>query len=886
MPEPHTIVGLPRWARFLLAMMPLGIARDEVGADFAELFNDRRSSYGGWYAHRRLAADITSLWRRVGYGGHMSQDLRFAFRLFRKHPGPVWVAVLGLGLAIGVVTTAFSLLNATRLRPYGMDDPDSVVQVTQPQHGRYFAQWSYARFLEMQRSTSLVGIEAAMEESARISVRAGDEGVAARPMSFVSGGYLELLGGRTMLGRSLTRDDDLPSATPVVVISHRLWVTQFEANPDVLGRPLWFNGSPATVVGVMRPGFSAPGYIQPLAWAPFAAFDDLLKVAQSYTVSGRVPASMLGDPFSASARTQVDVVARLRADIPAAIAEQELSSIVNAAAAVPASAKPTPPINVRLFSAASPIEGPDAAESWLEVASLLGLVGLVLAVACANAANLLLASAATRSREIGVRLALGASRRRLWMQMITESVLLGVLASTAGLFLAWWLAPVVANLVALDPGIDVTPDGRVIFFAAAVAVVCGLGAAVAPARFGSRGRIVDVLQVQGAFGGRAMPSRLRSSFLGGQAAVSMLLLAAAALLGRTALHIVGTDVGFDSTQVLSVTLTTPAAGFDEALYLQRAQDALRALPSVAAVGMTQRRPFGGSTRYLSDRAAAFSVLLQETDAGFFQAAGVRLLRGRLFTDPEVRSGAAVAVVSESVANRSLARRDPIGQPLSSVFPVSADRDAIIVGVVGDVMLFRPRAEAVGTVFTPIARVDASKEGTPTLVVRTANPAALARVVEDTLRPLDARARAATWVLQNDVDAVTGSHRMLVWVAVPVAALSLLLAILGVYGVTSFVVTRRTGEVSVRMALGATVADVSRLLVRDSLRPVAIGVVVGLLSALAAGQVFRSVLPGISPHDPLAIGAAATVLTLAAFLAVLLPIRAVARVDPAVALRQS
>jgi putative ABC transport system permease protein len=629
--------GLPVWSRLVLALVPLREGRGEVESDFAELFEDRRMRYGRWYAHRRLFIDIASLWRGTPRGGHVLQDLRFGLRLFRKHPLPVGLAIAGLALSIGVVTAVFSLVNATKLKPFGMDDPSTVVQVTRSRfEGRLQdASWPYLRFLDMRAGTAFSSVEASMADQIRISTSAASESGPEREVLFVSGGYLPALGGRASIGRSLTAADDQPAAPPVIVVSHEFWTTELGADPGVVGSTLWVSSGPATVVGVMREDFSSPAYKKPVAWVPFAAFDDLVGVAETYTVNGRTPPSMAGEPFSATSRTLVNVHARLAPGVSMPVAEANVAAVIHAAeAAADPKAKPSV---VRLFSAARPIDGPRAAESWLEIASILGIVGLVLAVACANAANLLLAAAATRSREIGVRLALGATTRRLLAQMVSESVFLGLVAGVLGFVFALWFSPLLGLLVGIDSPVSLVPDGRVLVFAIGVAVLCGLGAGIAPARFGARGNLLAVLQSQGGGSGRtAVPSRLRSSFVGFQAAVSMLLLVAGALLARTAMHMTRIDVGFDADRLLSVTVTTPETGFDEAAYYRRAVEVIEAVPGVERVGLSALRPFGNMVRTVrpADANDAYSLYVSQTDARYFPAAGIRLLRGRFFTDEE------------------------------------------------------------------------------------------------------------------------------------------------------------------------------------------------------------------------------------------------------------
>ena len=895
---------LPAWSRFVLAAVPMRESRGEVESDFAELFIDRSARYGRWYAHRRLSGDIVSLWRGTPRGGRVFQDLRFGLRLFRKHPVPVGLAVMGLALAIGVVTAVFSLVNATMLRPFDMDDPSTVVQVTRPRP--WDGQWPYLRFLEMRGATAVSSVEASMEDQARVSTTAAADSTPERDVLFVSGGYLQTLGGRAALGRSLTPADDVPDAPPVVVVSHELWTAELGSDVSAIGATLWIDGAPATIVGVLQERFGAPVRKKPYLWAPFSAFDDLVGVAQTYTINGRTPTSLAGQPFTPTSRTLVQVIARLAPGVPMAAAEDNVAAVIHAAEArADPKAKPTV---VRLFSAASPIDGPRAGESYLEIAAILGLVGLVLAVACANTANLLLAAAATRTREIGVRLALGATKRRLLAQMVTESLALGLIAGAMGFLFAWWFSPVLGVMVGIETGVSLTPDLRVLAFAIAVATACGLGAGLAPARFGARGNVLAALQSQGASAGRTtVPSRLRTSFIGFQAAVSMLLLVGAALFARTALHMTRLDVGFDADRILTASVTTPQAdtkaksqmNFDESAYFRRAVEEVRAIPSVLSVGMIERRPFGGTREVVwhpgVSGSDAYTLFMNRTDAEYFPAAGIRLLRGRFFTEAESAAVAPVALISESVADHFFQGVDPIGQSLAAL-PAgerglsAPDTSATIIGIVADAMLNRVHTEGFGMIHRPLRRTGTPKAQDsmppPTLIVRSGNPRAVAREVEDVLRRLDPRVRPATWIVQDAIDTVVEDKRMMAWLAGPMAGLALILAALGVYGVTAFVASRRTQEVSVRLALGASSADVLRLLVRDGLRPVLVGLGIGLVAAIGAGRVFSSVFAGVSPNDPLAIAVSATTLLVSALVAVVIPARRAARVDPARILRES
>jgi putative ABC transport system permease protein len=800
----------------------------------------------------------------------MLWDLRFALRLFRKHPLPVGIGIGGLALAIGVVTSVFSLVNATLLRPYGMDQPSSVVSVTRPVDHRWWSHWPYQQFLRMQHEATLSSVEAALAERVRFSAAPAADGAPGRRILFVSGGYLRMLGGRASVGRALQPSDDVAGAPAVVVVSHYFWSTQFNRDPSAVGRTVWLNGSPVTVVGVLPPDFTGPTDLRPSFWAPFAAFDDV----------------GLGRSFDPTTRTLVEVVARLAPGSALRAAQDQLTAIMKRSNTAAATADaPVPVTVVRLSNAASPIHGPDAGESYVAIACIFAVVGFVLAMACANMANLLLAGAATRSREIGIRLALGSTTTRLVRQLISESLLLALTAGGLGLLFAVWFVPILGSIIQMPSDFAATPDGRVLFFAMAIAMVCGLGAGISPARYGARGDVLSALRSQSGRSGRAaVPSRRRTSFVAFQSAVSMALLVSAALLARTAILMTRADIGFDADRMLAVSLSGPRTGFNEAAYFQIALAALREVPSVDRTSLTQYPPFGHvvERERFSHDGRSYTLYVNRSDADYFSTADLRILRGRAFTADEVAREAPVALISDGVARTFFAGTDPVGQSVAGVSAESSQAPATIIGVVADAIVARLRTQSFGTIYRPLSQ---QRPNLPSIVIRTTNPGVAARAVEDVLRPIDPRVRTTTTVVRDELDGYLGQKRMLAWLSGLVGSLALLLAALGVYGVTAFVVNQRTQEVSVRMALGATPADMRRLLVRESLRPVMIGLTVGLGAALVGSRTLAIELPGISPHDPFAVAVAAATLLVSALLAVAVPVRRVSTADPATMLRQ-
>lgn len=810
-------------------------------------------------------------------GGSMLQDFRFALRLCRKYPAPISIAVGGLALAIAVVSSVFTIVDNTMLKPYGMDDPSSVVSVGSTRmHG--FSEWRYSTFLRMREEASVSRVEAFLPNRLRFSRSAGTEGERSRGALFVSGGYFQMLGGRPEIGRPLEPSDDLPGAPLVGVVSHVFWTTELNADRSVVGKPLWLNGSAVTLVGVLRADFSGPVTTRPSIWVPLSAFDDLAGVP----------------PLDLNSTASVEVVARLAAGVSRRAAEEHLAAVVNRIAGPRTEAgHGDVRLPVQLFSAASPIDGRDATESYLGVACIFALVGLVLAVACANTANLLLAATTTRRQEMGVRLSLGASSRRLLRQMVNEGLLLAVIAGGCGALLSIWLSPLLGAAFNLPADYSTAPDLRTLMFTVAIALVCGLAAGLSPARYGSRGNVIEALKAQSGSHGSTSRSRLRTSFVGFQAAVSIFLLVAAALFARTAIVTAQTEIGFDPDHLLTVSLGGSRTGFNESAYIQAATDSVRALPSVRQVSVTQHLPWGWSLHRVrfSQGVTSYQLNVNQSDEAFFSTAGLRILRGRAFTRDEADQRAPVALVSESVARAFFVGSDPIGQQLARVPSEEFEGlPATIIGVVADAMLTPMDAQVYGSVYRPLRRLSADPaqaSSPPGFVVRTATPARAVREIEAALRQVDARVRPEIELVREAMEPYFGAKRTFALLSGPTAVVAVLLSVLGMFGVTAFAVAQRMQEVSIRLALGASAADVRRLLLQDSLRPVALGLIVGLFGALlvARGTASMFNLSGISPHDPIAVSVATCTLVIGALLAVAIPIRRVSRVAPASLLRQ-
>jgi predicted permease len=545
-----------------------------------------------------------------------------------------------------------------------------------------------------------------------------------------------------------------------------------------------------------------------------------------------------------------------------------------------------PITGVRLDPAGSRFSGSQGPVAVVVVTVVLTLVGLVVLLACVNVANLQLASALARRREIGVRLALGAARARIIRQLVTESLALGLVAGAIAFFLTIWLGPVLAAVVRLPVTVDMTPDVRVYLFLSLVSIAAGIGAGLAPARHGTRGDLLTPLKGDGPSAGSVRPSRMRSALIGVQAAASLVLVVLAALLARATISATQVDVGFDPRPLVTITPTFAAERYDAAktqAYWDVALERVRGLPNVRAASLTLYPPYAGltATRGLTRNGVRYEAYLHETLGDYFSTLGMRIVRGRAYSAAEVKAGAKVVVISETLARDFWPGQDPLGQSLA---PVDGSTDTVI-GVVSDAVTARLHARGAAALYRPLRRFDAGNGGS--LVVRTNGaPEAMLPAIRDALQRLDPRVRLNISPIATNLQKEIEEPRIMAALAGALAALALGLAVVGIYGVTTFVTGQRTREIGLRIAVGASRSDVLRLLLKDSLRPVAIGLAAGVAVALLVSRVVGVVLYGVGAQDPLAFTAAIGVLLVSAAGAVFIPARRAAGVDPAFVLRQS
>ncbi len=864
----------PRLARLLLRLRPLGTRRAEVTADLDEVFAERTAAEGADRASRRYYHDVLSLWtwnlsgRRLA--GDAVQDLGYGLRVFRRNPGAVAITLVGLSLAIAVSTTVFSVLNATVLRGTGVSDPGTAVRVMGAVKDGVTTSWSYAHYLGL-REHARMPVEASIGDGARFttSPTASDDGGDRVRMLFVSEGYLRVFGARPMYGRIFQPMDDSAGAPAVVVVSQGFWLRRLGADPSAVGRQIWLNGVPATIVGVAPRSFTGFSDEPPAFWAPLASYSQLYK----------------GSPLTRASTVAVNVHGRIAPGVTRAQAEAELGAV--AAASVLPEPGMAAITGVRLDPAGSRFSGAEGAMLALIVTMVLIVVGLVVLLACVNVANLQLASALGRRREIGLRLALGAARARIIRQLVTESLALGLAAGFIALLLTNWFGRALAAIVRLPMTVDLTADARVYSFLWLVSIAAGVGAGLAPARHGTQGDLLTPLKGDGPRSGSGRPGRMRSALIGVQAAASLVLLVLAALLTKATINAARVDVGFDAQSLVAISPSWGGQRLDAAAttaYWDLALERVRGLPNVRAASLTLYAPYTGlsATRALKRDGAPYEAYLHETLGDYFSTLGLRLVRGRTYTAAEVKARAKVVVISETLARDFWPGQDPVGQPLT---PIDGSADAVI-GVVSDAITGRLHARSAAAVYRPLQGPGPENIG-PSILLRTDGPVeAVVPAVRDTMRRLDPRVRFDISLVEAGLRDEIEEPRMMAVLTAALATFALGLAMVGIYGVTTFVTGQRTREIGLRIAVGASRSDVLRLLLKDGLRPVAIGLAAGALVALLGGRLIAVVLYGVSAGDPLALASAIGVLLVSAAVAVFIPALRAARVDPAFVLRQS
>jgi predicted permease len=831
-------------------------------------------SFGNFDKVRERAYEV----RGGGTMETLLQDVRYGARVLAKHRAFTAVAVLTLALGIGANTAIFSVVNELLLHPLPYPDSDRLVMVWEktsqgmpqnPTSRNNFRAWR-------ERSNAFAGMAAFSDQ--RLSLTGGGEPEEV-PVQFATPELFRVLGVEPVLGRGMTQDDALPGSPDVAVLSHGFWQRRLGSDPKVIGRPIRLNGMPYTVIGVLPKGFewhlqkkSSTGRPAEI-WTilPMPTEGQAAQFGRFLSVVARLKPGASLDAAKAEMKA---IAARLEIEDP----EHDKGSTVEVL-----------PLREQFVGNVRPA-----------LMILLGAVGFVLLIACANVANLLLSRAAAREKEIVLRMALGARRIRVVRQLLTESLLLAVLGSLLGLAFAWWG---LRALVAISPrdlvnlhgvGLDLPVLALTLIASLATGLLFGL----APALEATRLNLSDALKEggKGAAGQDARSQRLRGALVIAEVALALVLLAGAGLLVKSFVRLQEIDTGFDAENVLTLVMRLPDGKYTEDRqivdFFREATERIRTLPGVRDAGAVNFLPLYGGPGSATDFTVegrpeappgqAPGTSVRVADPGYFGAMGIPLLRGRNFTDVEAREARHVVLISAAMARQHFPGENPIGKRIFvEMFekPVATE----IIGVVGDVRYDSLVDEAQPAVYFPHPELTYSFM---TLVIRTdGDPADMAPAVRRELRAIDpdqpvSDVRTMTQVMSDTV----GRPRFNTLLLGLFAAMATLLAAVGIFGVMNYSVTLRTREIGLRMALGAPQSQVLKLILKQGLVLTLIGIAVGLIGALTLTRVLSGLLFGVGSTDPATFTAIVLLLTFVSMIACYIPARRATRVDPLIALK--
>ena len=800
----------------------------------------------------------------------MVQDLRFGLRMLWKNPGFSLVAILTLAFGIGTNTAIFSVVNGVLLKPLPYPDAERLVRFEGINPDRGISNGGYHSVPDYHdwrsQTDAFESITAIVQQNI---VLTGDEAEAENiPFSKVTPSFFQTMGVYPFIGRALLKEDEVADDI-VAVLSYGLWQRRFGANPNIIGSRIALGGTRCIVVGVMPAGFDYPAKTQ--VWTMLYPNSNERRDNRYVRV---VIARLKPTATIAEAQSQIDTIsARLQQQYPET--------------------------NYGWSARLTGLQAWTTRDIRTSLLLLLGAVGFVLLIACANVANLLLARASARRREIAVRTALGAGRRRIIRQLLTESLLLAVAGGAVGLALSFLLIKMLIAVGPADvPRLDqVGLDARVLAFTVGVVGLVGLFFGLAPALHASKTDLNDVLKEGGRSGSEgAGRNRVRAILVVSEVALSLLLLIGAGLLIKSFLLLRDVNPGFDPENVLTMRVALPGRRYPEpqqsATFFRELTQRVSALPGVEAAGAALSLPLGGSGEtagrsFIPEGRPLTPEEALQTDyfvvtPDYFKTMRIPVKTGRSFTDRDAADTPKVVVINESIARRIFAGEDPIGKRITVWRDEKFPRE--IVGIVSDVKITRLDKEADYQIYVPHAQ-DAGW-GVMSLAVRTkGEPETLTSQVRGAIFSIDKNQPAYDIKTMDDVFSASVANTRLVMLLFGVFSMfALLLASIGIYGVIAYSIAQRTHEIGIRLALGAQTRDVLRMIVRQGMILALIGAGLGLAGTFAVTRVMRGLLYGVSATDPLIFIGVSLLLTVVALLACYIPARRATKVDPMIALR--
>jgi len=834
-------------------------------------------------AMRRLSPDVDELASmRPRPVDSVASDVRYALRSLRKNPGFAAAVMLTLALGIGATTAIFTVVDFVMLRPYPYADIDRIMILSETTRKGQFLSVSWQNFQDW-RDQNQVFESFGVYRATVVNLTGGDQPDRLNA-TMASSDVFKAVGIAAMAGRTFAADEDKAGAPRVAVVSERFWRSHFNADAAAVGKTIVLDGETYTIVGVMPSGMRFPSRLTDV-WLPLGVF------VRTF-------------PPDRGAHPGLTAVAKLKPGVSVQRATGDMDAIARRLE------QQYPMSNTDHTVLVEPYYEQIVRNVRPALLTLASAVAFVLLIGCANLANLMLARADGRQREIAIREALGASRWRVFQQVLTESVLMSLGGGALGALFAWWgVKAFVASRPATVPRVDLLAvDLRVLAFATVVSIATGVAFGLAPALRASSIDLLTSLK-DGGRGSGGSGRRLRSALVVCEVALALVLLAAAGLTMRSFAKLTALDLGFDQSHVATMRVSLPTAKYPEtarwiAFHRDLAQRA-SAIPGVDVVGLNSAVPLGGSgseseVRYegqpppKSVREEGTSCLFQTITPGYFRAMGIPIVRGRAFTERDTADSTLVVVVEEALARTFFPNADPIGKRIAFEFtgghasPQPVWRE--IVGVVGHVRHYGlVREPANFQLYTPIEQLPLwfrDRRPTMTLFARTPlEPELLAASIRQSVSAIDRDIPVfGVQTMDAYVDSTLEQSRLSMTLLGLFGALALVLASLGIYGVLSYLVSRRTQEIGIRLALGATRGDVMRLIVGHGMTLAVDGIAIGLAASWVITRSLTSLLVGVSPHDPATFAAIVAILGAIAFAASYVPGRRATRVDPVNTLR--
>ena len=808
------------------------------------------------------------------------KDIRYGIRGLAKRPGFTAIAIITLALGIGANSAIFSVVNATLLRPLPFKDPDRIVMVwgyiPKFAHTTDKLPSSSGNYLSLIKETQTFQHLAAFRQWSWQLTHSGEpeqlQGVR------VSTNFFEALGASTALGQAFTPEQDREGAAPVAIISNRLWQREFGADKNVVGKTLTLNGRTATAVGVMPRDFEFPGGANLIPGLQFATKNDIW-----------MPLAMTEQERKNQGSLNLALLGRLKPGISINQAENELRSIETS---LPLG---TIGYTVNLV----PLQKQMVGNIQRLLLVLLGTVAFVLLIACANVANLLLARASSRQKEMAIRGALGAGRLRIIRQLLTESMLLSSLGGLLGFLVASWGTPLLVSFIPEKvPRIhEIKVDLRVLGFALAISILTGIVFGLAPALQASRIDLNESLKesARGTTGGLRQ-NRLRAFLIVTEVSLAVILMIGAALLTKSFVRLLDVKPGFDPSHTLTMEVSLPtlpsskyANEQEQAAFFQQVLERLNNSPGVTAAGAVLSLPLTGAEEstdlFIEGRPKPSADQRAEADytavtPDYFRALQIPLLKGRQFTDRDSKDAPGVIVINEALAHRYWPDEDPLGHRLTVGFEKSPRE---IVGIVGNIKQSTLSAEARPAMYIPHLQLPT---GGMAIVIRTnGDPMSLAATARAQVHAVDQNIPVTNIRTMDEIFSTSVEQQRFSMLLVGVfGALAVALAAIGIYGVMGYTVTQRKHEIAVRMALGARTNQVLKLILKDGLVLAALGVVIGLVGAFALTRLMSTLLFEVKPTDAQTFITVSAILIFVALRACFVPARRATKVDPLVALR--